>query len=356
MQAGFVGLAQSGKTTLFSAVSGQPYGQAALAAASHERPPMAVVKVPDPRLAFLRKMENAPKITQATVDVLDLPSVGDELSDAQNRRAFAAMRDPDVLVHIVRAFESSAGKPADPAGDIEAFTAELLLGDQMQVESRIERIEKALTKPNIDHKALTEELALQQRCLDCLNRERPLTEAITKEAEAAVVRSFAFLTLRPLVRVINIDEGRIGDADTVAAAHADRAAASLAVCGKIESELAELDGDERAEFMVDLELTETAAERLIRACYAATDSITFLTSGPKEARAWPIKRGTHAVTAAGRIHTDLARGFIRAETVAYAHLFAAGDMKAAKAAGHVRLEGKEYVIQEGDVILFRFNV
>lgn len=341
---------------MFSAVSGQAYDQAALASASYERVPLAVVKVPDDRLDFLAVMEGSPKKTYAVIDFLDLPSLGGKLSDSQNRRAFNAMRELDVLTHVVRAFESADGKPPNVAADIEEFTSELLLGDQMQVEPRIERIEHGLTKPNVDRKALTEELELQKRCLDCLNRERPLSEAIQKESEQAMVRSFAFLTLRPLVRVINIDESQIADADEIVAAHGDGSVNCLAVCGKIESELAELSGDDRKEFMADLGLESSAGERLIRTCYHAANTHSFLTSGPNEVRAWMIKRGVTAVVAAGKIHTDLARGFIRAETVAYDDLTAAGDMKSAKAAGHVRLEGKEYVIKDGDVILFRFNV
>ena len=158
------------------------------------------------------------------------------------------------------------------------------------------------------------------------------------------------------MRVINIAEAQIPDAGQIAAAHGDRAAACIACCAKIESELAELQGADREAFMKDLGLEEPMADRLVHIIHKATESICFLTAGATEARAWTVPRGTTALEAAGKVHTDMARGFIRAETVAFADLEAAGDMKAARAAGHVRLEGKQYVVQDGDLILFRFNV
>jgi GTP-binding protein YchF len=355
VQVALVGLLQSGKTTLFSAVSGRPYDEAVQAAA-HERAPLAVVHVPDPRLEFVAALQGSPKVTHAAVNFLDLSAVDPRLSESQNRRAVTQMRDMDCLVHVVRAFQPPGGKPPDPAAEIETLTAELLLADQMQVEARIQRIERTLTKPGQDRKALGEELELQKRCLDCLNRERPLREAVQRESEEAMLRSFAFLTLRPLVRVINIAEAQIPDAGQIAAAHGDRAAACIACCAKIESELAELQGPDRKAFMEDLGLKEPMADRLVHIIHKATESICFLTAGTTEARAWTVPRGTTALEAAGKVHTDMARGFIRAETVAFADLEAAGDIKAARAVGHVRLEGKQYVVQDGDLILFRFNV
>jgi len=356
MRVALVGPTSSGKSSLFAAV--------AEAGGSHvhlerpDQPHLAVVKVPDERLVWLAELHHRTKIIPAELEFLDLP--GFDLSDPAGRNRakahWTAMRQSNMLVFVVRGFPGET-VPAyrgriDPAGDVEELLNEMIFADLEQATSRVAKLEAALRKPTGKRDEQKRELVLMQRLCDTLENERPIAEAIHNEAEDKLVRSFAFLSQKPILVVLNCGEDEAADAgpDEVAGCPC------IQLSARIEQELAELGPDERAEFLAELGIASAARDRLIRACYRAMKLVSFLTIGPDEVRAWSVPEGTPAVEAAGEIHSDIARGFIRAETVAFDDLRACGDMKAAKAAGKVRLEGKAYLVADGDVINFRFNV
>jgi len=354
MKVAFVGPLQSGKSTLFRAVTGQ-------SAEGHHGPgeQLAVVKVPDPRLDFLHTLHPTAKKVEATMECVDVPGFSHETAaqQAEFRKTLPAVRQCDVLVAVVRAFTSPT-VPAyrnrvDPRADLDELVAELSFCDLEQVANRIEKLEKAVKKPTRTREQEKRELELMKRCYEALENDQPIAAAIRSEEEKRMLTGFAFLTQRPLIVVVNVDDSQAAAPPPFVY---ENAHTTLALCAETEEQIAQLAPEDRAAFLEDLGVAESARDRLIRACYEAAGLISFLTVGDKEVRAWPIHKGTTALKAAGEVHTDIARGFIRAETVHYDELKAAGDMKAAKAAGKVRLEGKTYVVQDGDVITFRFNV
>ncbi len=354
MKVALIGPPQSGKTTLFTAVTG------------HEAPPaqtgqehLASVKVPDPRLDGLAEISKPDRIVPATLDFVDVPgvSLAGPQAHAEFRRHVASLRTCDALVVVLRAFASDA-VPAyrdriDPGDDLAELLPELAFADLEVVANRIERLQKQIIKPTPTQDRDKRELALLERCQEALEGDRAISSVVEHEDERHLVSSFAFLTQKPLVVVVNVSEADLTSPPTVTC---EDAAVVLPLSAEIEAEIAQLDPADRGEFMADLGISEPARDRLIRACHRALGLISFLTESEEEVRAWSIPAGTIAVDAAGKVHTDMARGFIRAETVAYTDLAEAGSMKAAKAAGKVRLEGRNYVVQDGDVILFRFNV
>lgn len=354
MRIAFMGPPLSGKSTLFRAVTG-------VAAAGHHAPgeQLAVVKVPDTRLDFLAELYKPKKYTEATMECLDVPGFSQETASqqAEFRKALPSIRKCDALVAVVRAFDN----PSVPAyrdrvnaqADLEELTSELIFCDLEAVSARVERLEKGLKKPTKTHEQEKRELELMQRCREALEAEKPITSAIHTEDDRRAMASFAFLTELPLIVVINVGEDKASAPPPFEYPHAK---ATIALCAETEEQIAQLPPEDRIAFLEDLGVKEPAKDRLVRTCYDAVGLISFLTCGEDEVRAWSIRRGSDAVEAAGKIHSDIARGFIRAETVAYDDLKATGDMKAAKAAGKIRLEGKTYVVQDGDVINFRFNV
>jgi len=356
MRLALIGPPQSGKTSVFCAITGQVPDPAA---AVQER--VAVVSVPDERVEWLARLDGSKKKTPATLEFVDVP--GFSLATAHDRAEFhrhmPTMRNSDGLVAVVRGFADESvpayRKRIDPAADLEELQSELLFGDLEQITNRIERLEAALSKPlpAKEKEAGNRELEVARRCKEALEQEKPVSTVLANEEEAKLVRSLALLTEKPLVAVLNVSEDAASDPPVLAYGGN---AVNVSLCAKIEAELAELDAEDRSAFLADLGIAEPAGPRLIRACYEALGLVSFLTGGSDEARAWPVPRGTTALEAAGKIHTDIAKGFIRAETVAFSDLEAAGDMKQAKTAGKVRLEGKGYVVQDGDVIVFRFNV
>lgn len=354
MRIAFVGPPQSGKTTLFKAVTGQ-FGEPAYGVQEH----VAVVKVPDARLDFLAALYKPKKYTPATIEVVDIPGFSQVTSQqqAEFRRHIPSLKLCDGLVAVVRAFESpdvvAYRDRIDPKGDLDELYNELIFADLETVANRIDKLEKALTKPTKTHDQEKHELALLQRCRTALESEKPLSEVITNEDERKMVRGFCFLTQMPLVVVVNVSDTDAASPKLIEYPHAS---AMIGLCANTEAEIAQLEPADRKAFLDDLGVTDPARDRLIRACYDAMGLISFLTAGEDEVRAWSIHRGQTAVEAAGEIHTDLARGFIKAELVAFPDLQAAGNMKAAKAAGKVRLEGKNYVVHDGDVIEIKFNV
>ena len=353
MRVALVGLPFCGKTTLFTAISGLPR--------DHLKPVeenLASVKVPEPRLDWLEEIYTPKKRTEATLDFLDLPAGGDgESEHAGLSRHLPILRQADGLVLVLRAFESDS-VPTPPGGidphrDLKSLREEMLLADLLICDNRVEKIEKGAGKPTKDRDALKHELALLKRCRETLEAERPLRDVIQPGEEERMVRSFGFLTQKPVVVALNIAESQIPNPPTV---EDDHGAMVVPACAPIEADIIQMESADRPEFMRGYGILALARDRIIRACYDALGLISFLTAGEEEVRAWSIPANTSAVDAAGKIHTDLARGFIKAETVAYADLRDAGSMREAKARGKVRLEPKHYVVQDGDVMLFKFNV
>ena len=355
MRIALIGPPFSGKTTLFDAVA--TAGGSGADVSRADQPHLAVVKVPDDRLKWLTGLYKPKTTVPAELEFLDLPGLdlSDQVARARWGRHWAAVRDCGMVVMVVRGF-SDPSVPAfrgrvDASADAEELAAEMLFADLEQVGNRIERLETQLKKP-ADRDATQRELDLMRRLNEALENDRPIRQAVHNEAEEKAVRSFAFLSLKPHLVVVNSGEEDLAHpADPVAGTP------TLWLSAKIEEELAELNESDRADFMVDLGIEVAAGDRLIRACYESLKLISMFTASDVECRAWPQAAGTPAVVAAGSIHTDMARGFIRAETMAYDDLFGAGgDEKAVKAAGKLRLEGKQYILQDGDIINFRFNV
>ncbi|MFZ2148928.1 MAG: redox-regulated ATPase YchF [Sedimentisphaerales bacterium] len=356
MKAALLGLLQSGKSTILSAISGKaipPPGSTAIEE--------AIVPVPDERLDWLTEYYKPKKTTHATVDCLDLPGLNftDEHGRAAARRLINQIRTVDLLVLVVRAFENPAVPPyrnnVNPAGDLTELKTELLLADLELVATRIEKLEKQVHKPTKTQAHDKAELALQKKLQEAIESEQPISSAVETEAEREMIKSLGFLTLKPIAVAVNIGEDQL-DKEFDFSSTIDSSVPVVTICAKLEHELSQLDTESRIEFMADLGLNESAAGKFVKSCYAALGLISFLTVVSDELRAWPIKQGTAALDAAGKVHTDIKRGFIRAETFAFDDLRALGSEKALKAAGKIRLEGKDYVVQDGDIINFRFNV
>ena len=320
---GLVGLPFSGRSTLFTALtrSGSHGGQANV----------AVVPVPDPRLGVLTELERSAKTVPAQVRFVDVPG---GVSSAQG---IARLREVDALAVVVRCF----GADRHPAEDLEAVRGELLLADLAVIESALQNAEKrAKGKGSPEVEAL-------RRAKETLEAETPLRDGAIAAEELAHLRAIAPLTLKPEIVVANLEEGE---------AVTDELTGAVGVYASIEAETAEMEPEEARALLEEFGVEEPGLERVIAASYGALDLITFLTTGEDESRAWEVRRGATAPEAAGAIHTDLQRGFIRAEVITYDELVAAGSMDAAKAAGKIRVEGKDYVVREGDILHVRFAV
>jgi GTP-binding protein YchF len=353
---GIVGPAASGKSTLFAAATGltQDLGHGA-----HR----AVVKVPDDRVAPLAEMAQPKKVTHAEIEYLDYGLAADSAHAADlEAKTPAELRASDALVAVIRAFESDVvAHPKgsiDPERDLEDLRLALILADLATVEKRIERIERTL-KVKKDQ-ALATERALLVTCREQLEGEKPLRELEATAEEMKRLKGFEFLSAKPLLVVVNIGEAQIGEApelETHWRTILPRSRCALiALCAQIEMEIAQLEDAEREVFLADLGIAEPALGRLIRASYDLLGLISFFTVGDPEVRAWTIPSGATALDAADQIHSDIARGFIRAEVVTHPDYVAHGGVAGAKQAGKFRLEGKDYIVRDGDVIYFRFNV
>lgn len=356
MKVALLGLMQSGKSTIFCAVSGKeipPPGSTAIQE--------AIVPVPDERLSWLAEYYKPKKTTHATIDCLDLPgfNFADEHGRAAARRLIDQVRTVDALVLVIRAFEEPAVPPyrnsVNPARDLDELKTELLLSDLELVATRIEKLEKQVTRPTKTQAQDKAELALHKKLQETIEAEKPISSAIETEQELEIIKSLGFLTLKPIVVAVNIGEDQGAESFDFGGALEENVPV-ITICAKLEYELAQLDQQSRQEFMKDLGITESATSKFVNSCYSALGLISFFTSVSGELRAWPIRNGTIAVDAAGKIHTDIKRGFIRAETFAFEDLKQLGNEKQLKAAGKIKLEGKDYVVQDGDVIHFRFNV
>ena len=356
MKIALIGPLQSGKSTILASLSGKAIP--AIGSTSIEE---AIVPVPDERFDWLTEQYKPKKTTHATVDCLDVPGFNftDDHGRAAAKRLIGQIKTVELLVLVVRAFEDPSVPPyrntVDPARDLAELQTELLLADLELVTTRIGNLEKQVHKPTRAQARDKAELALQKKLQKAIESEQPISSALETHTERGIIRSLGFLTLMPIVVAVNVGEDQLNEKFDFA----DRVGSSVPVvtiCAKLEYELAQLDADSRAEFMVDLGIAESAASKFIRSCYSAFGLVSFLTVASNELRAWPITKGTAAVDAAGKIHTDLKRGFIRAETFSFDELQEYGSEKALKAAGKIRLEGKDYIIQDGDIINFRFNV
>ncbi len=356
MKVALLGLLQSGKSTLFASLSGKNVG--AVGSTSIDE---AIVAVPDERLEWLAEHYNPKKKVHATIDCLDVPgfNFADEHGRAAARRYIEKIRTVELLVLVIRGFKS-ASVPAyrnsvEPARDLKELRTELLLADFELVATRIERLEKQIHKPTKTQEHDKTELALQKKLQQAIEAEEPISSAIESKAEEEMIKSLGFLTLKPMVVTVNVGEDEL-DAEFDFSGEVGEPAPVVGICAKLEYELGQLDAESRAEFMADLGISESAKSKFVNSCYSALGLISFLTVVSGELRAWPIRRGTTALDAAGKVHTDIKRGFIRAETTAFDDLKELGSEKAVKAAGKSRLEGKEYIVQDGDIINFRFNV
>jgi len=368
LKVGLIGLPQSGKTTLFHALTrgeSSPAGGGSTALVS-------VVPVPDSRYDFAVNLFNPKKRTQATIEFTDGAAQlsgegGGKTSQKFGADFFVGIRSVDALVLVVRAFETPSLPPPpdglNPLKEYQAITEELLLGDLSVIETRLERIEKQLKtrKQGVPSPEVTErEILLKIKAV--LDEFKPVSSMELDEEERRITRNFDFLTGKPLIAVANVGEGDIAAADTLALLQplrdqcAEEGIELISLCAAAEEEVAQLDQNDQREFLEALGISEPAGARLIRAAYSALGVMSFFTVGEDEVRAWTVPVGASALTAAGRIHSDLARGFIRAEVLAFDDLMASGTMEAAKAAGKFRLEGKEYSVKDGDILNIRFKV
>lgn len=356
MKVALVGLLESGKSTILSAISGKAVSVSGSAAIEE-----AIVPVPDERLDWLAEFYKPKRTVYANIDCLDVPGFNftDEHGRAATRRLIGKIRTVDLLVLVVRAFEDATvpiyRNTVKPERDLEELKTELLLADLELVAARVERLEKQVHKPTRTQAQDKAELALQKKLQETIEAEKPISSAVETEAEKAIIKSLGFLTLKPIVVAVNVGENRMGEKFDFAGV-IDASVPVISICAKLEHELSQLDADSKREFMADLGIGESATGKFVGGCYSALGLISFLTHGGGEVRAWPVRKGTVALEAAGKVHSDIKRGFIRAETIAFGDLKELGDEKAVKAAGKARLEGKDYVVQDGDVINFRFNV
>lgn len=357
MKVAFIGFKQSGKSTIFSAVSGKKPPTGPTLSASE-----AVVPVPDDRFELLTRLYKPAKTVCATVDCLDLPGISlvDHAQRAAARKIINEARGCDMTVFVVRAFESEMVPPyrdsVDARRDFRELQSEFVLSDLELVLTRIERLEKQITIGSKTKDQDQAELAVHRKFQAALEEEKPARSVPLDEREDELVRSLGLLTMKPFMVLVNIGESDVGKDESAFLGAVDPSIPVVAMSAQIELELSQLDGESRKEFMDDLGLHESASSRFVNACYRALGLISFLTVGPDEVRAWPIREGSSALDAAGKIHSDIRRGFIRAATMSYSDLVALGDEKAVKEAGKLRLEGKTYTVQDGDIIEFKFNV
>ena len=356
MNIALVGHPLSGKSTLFSALTSMP----AEIADYSQKSRVGAVKVDDQRVDWLAELYKSRKIAHAGLDFTDLAglSFATPTEQDQSMGLIANIRQADMIVLVLRAFENPA-VPAyrdriDALADFEELRTEFILCDLEQVTNRVEKLKVQITKPTPDRERHKKELELMENGVQALESEEPISKIIRTPDDAKMISSFGFLTEKPLAVVLNVSEGQESGSASLTGIPAD--VPQLALCAKLEQEMSQLDEQERAEFMAEMQLESLAAPRLVSCCYDRLGLVSFLTYGEDECRAWTVSANTSAVEAAGKIHSDIQRGFIRAEVVAFEDFKAAGSFKQAKANGKVRLEPKQYPIQDGDVITFRFNV
>lgn len=356
MQLGILGLPKAGKTTLFNTLTASR--QVTDKFAASKRTNVGVAAVPDPRLDRLRELFKPRRYTPATVTYVDIP--GMKKGEGAESLDLAELRTVDALVHVVRAFDDPEmphpDGSVDPLRDVETVDLELILADHEVVERRLERLEKA-RKKGLDREEEREWALLAETVLPALEAEQPLRRVELTAVDERRLRGFQLLSAKPMLVVLNVDEADLGNSSELVEALSHRPEVEvLAVSAPIEEEISHLPAEEQGEFLAELGLAEPSLHRVLRASYALLGLVSFFTVGEDEVRAWTVRRGTVARRAAGTIHSDLERGFIRAEVVESDELLRRGSLAACRNAGTLRLEGKDYAVADGEIVHVRFNV
>lgn len=361
MKVAIIGLANTGKTTIFNALTGLNV-ETTIYPTLVAEPHIGMVRVPDKRLDKLSEIYNPKKTTCATVEYIDF--LGLTKGDTeQNKKVFELIKDTDAIVHVIRGFEDEVIMHPlghiDPKRDAETVELEMIFGDLELIDKRLERMEQGLKRGKKPDEA---EKKLLLKCKENLENETPLRDLEFSEEEQKAMRHLQFMSIKPEVIVLNVTEADIASAGTATmiseleGIFKGKQVKILSLCGKIEMEIAQLSPEEARGFLDDLGISEPALDRLIRVSYDLLGLISFLTAGEDEVRAWTINRGLNAQKASGKIHSDIERGFIRAELVSYDDFIQYGGLAGAREKGLLRLEGKTYEVKDGDIINFRFNV
>lgn len=362
MKIGIIGLPQSGKSTVFSAVC--PHRQESHIGAARMEVLRGIVKVPDDRIWKLVDIYQPKKVTLAEIEFMDVAGVSGKKDESKRseKEIPPALREPEVLAHVVRIFEDDIilhpEGSIDPKRDIENVEAELIFNDFILVETRLERISRQARLAGDEN--AKREMALLEKVKAHLEAEKPLREIQLSADEHKAVKGFQFLSQKPKLVILNVGEKDIPNMEEIAARYRDLSSGDnidiVAMCAKVQAELTELEDEDREIFMKEMGLSESALDKMIRKSFSLLGLITFFTGSDKEVHAWTILRGTKAQHAAGAVHHDIERGFIKAEIFSWEKLVEYGSEAEAKKHGALRIEGKEYLVQDGDTIFFRFNI